>query len=70
MDWVRKFPYHFESGNQRYRVSIAFVRDRCVYTAWRRVSPAGESIWVGAALLYTDSLEQAKATCEENANAK
>lgn len=68
MDWKRQDKYHFESDNHRYRVSLAFVHGRCVYTAWRRVSRVGEPIWVGHALLYTDSLEQAKAACEEDAN--
>lgn len=42
MDWIRRERYYFESDNGKYRISIAYVREQCIYTAWRCKTRHGE----------------------------
>ena len=66
MDWIRQDKYHFESDCGKYRVSIAHVRERCVYTAWRRVVQDTREVWL--VILYTPDLSAAQRACEGSAD--
>lgn len=66
MDWMRRDRYYFESDNGKYRISIAYVSEQCVYTAWRCGIRHGETVW--SSILYTRDLSQAQQACEEDLN--
>lgn len=64
MDWIRRDPYYFESGNGQFRVSITYTRKQRIYTAWRRCVMDGEIVW--SPILYTRDLPEAQRVCEED----
>ncbi len=66
MDWIRRDRYHFESDNGKYRISVTHVREQNVYTAWRRETRHGQTVWLS--ILYTRDLPQARQACEEGLN--
>ncbi len=66
MDWIRRDRYHFESDNGKYRISVTCVREQCVYTAWRRETRNGQTMW--SPILYIRDLFQARQACEEDLN--
>jgi hypothetical protein len=68
MDWIRRDQYHFESDNGKYRITIAYARKDCVYTAWRREVQQGEVVW--SSILYSQCLSHAQRACEKVLNAR
>ena len=65
MDWTQRSDYFLESKDGKYRISKASVRQKWVYTAWKRTVRDNETVWMS--LLYTKDLHAAHAACEEDA---
>ena len=66
MDWIRQDKYHFESDSKQYRISIAYVQEKRIYTAWRRTIRDRDVAWIP--ILYTPDLSVAQRVCEEDSN--
>ncbi len=65
MDWIQRSDYFLESKDGKYRISKASVRQKWIYTAWKRTVRDNEAVWTP--LLYTEDPQAAHAACEEDA---
>lgn len=71
MDWIKISQYLMEEAGRSYRITVALLNGRSVYTAWKRVvtdeilfGTTRKTIWIP--LAYADDSGFAQKACMES----